>query len=76
MKKNPLEELINRILWNNEDAIITYIDRKNGIHFKEISGKDIEKAGTEFFFLKDGTMIPYHRIKNIKISGKDIYKKR
>ncbi len=73
MRKNPLQEIVNRIIWNKEDATITYIDRKQEISIKKISGQDVEKAGTEFIFLKDGTMIPYHRIRYIEISGKVVY---
>jgi len=75
MKKNPIQEIVNRIIWNHENARIIYIDRKNGIEYKEIPIPEIMKAGTEFIFLKDGTMIPYHRIQYIEVSGKIVFKK-
>lgn len=75
MRKNPLQDIVNKIIWNKENAKIVYLDRKNGIRYVEIETHEILKAGTEFIFLKNGNMIPYHRIKYVEISGKIVYKK-
>lgn len=75
MKKNPLQDIINKIVWNKEDAKITFLDRKSNSNIREIYGKEIIRAGTEFFFTKDGNMIPYHRIISIIVNGKTVYKR-
>jgi Protein of unknown function (DUF504). len=38
--------------------------------------RQILKAGTSFIILKDGSMIPYHRITTIEFEGKIFYSKR
>ncbi|MEL9998863.1 MAG: RNA repair domain-containing protein [Thermoplasmata archaeon] len=75
MKKNPIEDIVNRIIWKKCNARIDYIDRKNGNRILTLNIKDIQRAGTSFIIMKDGTMIPYHRITLIVIDGKIYYEK-
>lgn len=75
MKKNPLQEIINRIVWQKMDAIIEYLDRGEHPGVKRINPDDIMKAGTSFIILKDGTMIPYHRVLLVEYGGKVLYRK-
>jgi len=76
VKKNPLQDLINKIVWKNIEANIEYIDRYEGIRIKRLDPMKILKAGTSFIILKDGSMIPYHRITTIEFGGKIFYSKR
>ncbi len=75
MRKNPVNEILNRIIWTGGNAKIFFVDRKGNYSLKEIDIKDIEKLGSNFLFLKDGNMIPYHRIRRIVSSDKEIYKR-
>ncbi len=75
MKKNPIEDIINKIIWTKKDAKIIVEDRMIKEKIKIIDSGDIMKAGTDFLFLKDGTMIPYHRIIEIKIGDNIEYKR-
>ncbi len=76
MKKNPLENMIDEIIWVKRNAEVIIEDRRSKEGVRIISGEEINNAGTEFIFLKDGTMIPYHRIIEIRIEGKTSYKRK
>jgi uncharacterized protein (UPF0248 family) len=76
VRKNPLQEIINRIIWEKGDARIKYIDRKGEERIRSMDPGEIEKAGSSFIILRDGTMIPYHRLVLVEYRGKILYRRR
>ncbi len=75
MRKNPVNEIINRIIWTDGNGKVYFLDRKGNLSLKEIDVKDIEKLGSNFIFLKNGDMIPYHRVRRIISNGIELYKR-
>ena len=77
-KKEVMEkDVLNRIKWdscfNPEDFSIHYIDRVTE-NLKQVNFNDIEIEGD--FMRTDDSMIPMHRIREIKCKGKVVWNKR
>ncbi len=75
MRKNPVNEILNKIIWTGGNGKIFFVDRKGNFSLKEIDIRDIDKLGSNFIFLKNGDMIPYHRIRRIVSNDMEIYKR-
>jgi len=65
--KSALVEKINKLLWTGEISEYVFLIENRGSPRNEkiVSGKDITSLKDRFLVLKNGTMIPIHRIKNI-----------
>ncbi|WP_456473928.1 DUF504 domain-containing protein [Candidatus Pyrohabitans sp.] len=79
MAKRILDELKWHPAKSLKGVKITYVHR--GVPGDEItiSGEDILALERSFFVIQRGgreTRIPYHRIKEIRLQGKVIYRKR
>lgn len=76
--KHP-RDIFNELKWKEDMGInecsIEYIHRGVPGNTKTISGKAIVSIGHSFLTLYPDTMIPYHRILQIKYKGKTIYEK-
>lgn len=69
--KSPLDEKINKLIWTEEISDYNFLIVHRGAPNNEkiIKGKNVEKFKDRFLILKDGTMIPTHRIKKIIRKG-------
>lgn len=71
--------IINMILWHPEmeinDTKITYIHRGAPGNLKTINGNSIDGMEGGFVLLKEGTLIPFHRIVKIEINNKILWQK-
>jgi uncharacterized protein (UPF0248 family) len=72
------KEVLNKIKWSKDikKAEIWYLHRGAPNDTMIISGKDIVSLRHSFMDLKDGTMIPYHRILKIFYDGKLVWERR
>ncbi|MCD6403465.1 MAG: DUF504 domain-containing protein [Candidatus Aenigmarchaeota archaeon] len=72
-----LRDLLLRIFWKKEKAIIEIVDRIDGkVNIKTISSKDITYVGKGHFnYGRDDTYIPFHRVLFIRKNGKIIWRK-
>jgi uncharacterized protein (UPF0248 family) len=72
------KEVLNKIKWSKDikKAEIWYLHRGAPNDTMIISGKDIVSLHHSFMDLKDGTMIPYHRILKIFYDGKLVWERR
>jgi uncharacterized protein (UPF0248 family) len=73
-----VKEILDKLRWHpNYDfskVVVVYIDRPKG--FSEIRGDEIEKVGFKFIELKTGTMIPTHRVVEIRYENKVVWRKK
>lgn len=73
-------DLLNKIRWDKnlkpEEYTIVYFDRIEEARF-EVPFKSIARQGNFFVITKDGkeTMIPLHRIRQVKRNGKLIWER-
>lgn len=76
--KHP-KNILNELKWKEgmdiNECSIEYIHRGVPGNTKTVSGEDVIDIGHSFFTLFPDTMIPYHRILQIKYKGKTIYVK-
>jgi hypothetical protein len=76
--KHP-RDILNELKWKEgmdiNECSIEYIHRGVPGNTKTVSGEDVIDIGHSFFTLFPDTMIPYHRILQIKYKGKTIYVK-
>ncbi|MCD6367688.1 MAG: DUF504 domain-containing protein [Candidatus Aenigmarchaeota archaeon] len=65
--KSELVEKINKLIWTGEMPRYRFLILHRGAPGNEkwIDGEAIEALKNRFLILKDGTMIPIHRIKKI-----------
>jgi Uncharacterized protein conserved in archaea len=77
MKKYSVREILNKLKWHpNCDfskVRIICIDRFSGN--LEIDADEIDEVGHKFIFLKNGKVIPQHRVIEIRYEGKTVWKK-
>ncbi|MCS7118849.1 MAG: DUF504 domain-containing protein [Archaeoglobaceae archaeon] len=77
MKRYSARETLNKLRWHPQydfsKVVIIYIDRFEGN--KEIRAENIESIGHKFLYLKDGKVIPQHRIVEIRYGGNSVWKK-
>jgi uncharacterized protein (UPF0248 family) len=79
MAKRILDELKWHPAKSLKEAEITYVHRSPMGDEVTISGEEIIALEKSFFVVLRGgreTMIPYHRIKEIRLRGEVIYRKR
>jgi len=80
MKNVYPRDLLNKIKWdakyNMSNLTVIILHRGAPNDAKEIVGDEIVDIGPNFFELINGTMIPYHRIIEIRYRGEVIYRKR
>ncbi|MDI6644669.1 MAG: RNA repair domain-containing protein [Methanobacteriaceae archaeon] len=73
------KNILNMLLWHPEIKIanceITYLHRGVRGNLKTISGSKIKKLEKGFMVLKDGSMVPLHRIIRIECGQKIIWNK-
>jgi hypothetical protein len=76
--KHP-RAILNELKWKEgmdiNECTIEYIHRGLPGNTKTIPGEYVKEIGHSFFTLFPDTMIPYHRILQIKYKGKTIYTK-
>ncbi|MCX8172051.1 MAG: DUF504 domain-containing protein [Archaeoglobaceae archaeon] len=77
MRRFSVREILNKLRWHPEfdfsSVRVIYSDRFQG--FLEFSGSEIQEIGHKFIYLKNGTVIPQHRIVEIKHKGDCVWKK-
>ena len=73
-------ELLNRIKWDykslNETVLVSYLHRGAPNDTVYVRGNEIVALKRSFFYTKDETAIPYHRILTITYKGKEIFRRR
>jgi hypothetical protein len=78
MKKFDVREILNKFKWHSKYSFskvsIVYIDRPKG--FSELKAEKIDKIGHKFIYLNDGTVIPLHRIVEIKYEGETFWRRK
>lgn len=79
IKSKRPRDILNELKWKEgldiNECSIQYIHRGAPSDTKTVSGEDIVDIGHMFFTLFPDTMIPYHRILQMKYKGKTIYSK-
>lgn len=72
------KEVLNKIKWSKDikKTELWYLHRGAPNDTMIISGKDIVSPHHSFMELKDGTMIPYHRILKIFYDGKLVWERK
>ncbi len=73
--RNP-RDILNEIKWRGLDVSrceVFYVHRGAPNDTKVVRGDEIEKIASSFFILREGTMIPYHRIFRITYEEKVFY---
>ncbi len=79
IKSKRPRDIFNELKWKEgleiSECTIQYIHRGAPGDTKTVSGDDIVGIGHMFFTLFPDTMIPYHRILQIKYKGRKIYQK-
>uniref|UniRef100_A0A7J2THK6 UPF0248 protein ENP88_02925 n=1 Tax=Archaeoglobus fulgidus TaxID=2234 RepID=A0A7J2THK6_ARCFL len=77
MRKYSAREILNKLKWHPEydfsKVEIVCMDRFSGSI--RISAREIEEIGQKFLFLKDGKMIPQHRIIEIRYGDETVWKR-
>lgn len=70
--KGELQETLTRLFWVNKmkGVTIEILHRGAPNDRKSMDGKDVESITEGFLILRDGTMIPIHRIRKIWERGK------
>ena len=77
---HPVRNILNRLRWDAEedpeDYLITYRHRGAPGNMKQIRASRIKRLGKSYFTLQDEgqpeeTLIPFHRILEIRNSRKD-----
>lgn len=70
-----IRDILNKLKWHPDydfsQVEISYLSRPEGI--LTIWGNEVEDIGTMFVELRDGTMIPLHRLVRIAHDGKTIW---
>jgi uncharacterized protein (UPF0248 family) len=70
MSKNPLAELLTRLLFERETdpASLAIVFRHRGApdDVRRVVGEEIEKAGPHGVVLADGTTLPLHRVLEVQ----------
>lgn len=77
MRKFSTREILNKLKWGGYDftrVSFIFLDRFAG--FKEVFGSEIETIGHKFVYLKDGKVIPQHRIVEIRYKGEVVWRKQ
>ncbi len=70
--------ILDKLKWHPDydfdKVTVKYVDRPKG--FSEIRGHEIEKVSFKFIELKSGTMIPTHRVVEIRYGDKIVWRKK
>lgn len=73
-----VKEVLDMFKWHpNYDfskVVVIYVDRPKG--FSKIKGEEIERVSFKFIELKSGTMIPTHRVVEIRYDDKVVWRKK
>jgi len=79
LKEKSIRDVLNRLKWDPrfdfEEVEVVYIDRVSGSGYSSVWGWEIEDVGHKFLFVLGDTMIPIHRIVEVKYRGKAIWSK-
>jgi len=79
VKRNPLRELLNRVLWSGEDREdyeICFTSRGELNDVKCINGIEltsVSKYGFEFNVKGGVSYVPFHRVREVRRRGVSIY---
>ena len=79
MTERFARDVLLRSKWSNDslDHIsIIYISRGSEGGRDSLRGDEIEHIGRSFLELKDGGMIPFHRITGIQMDGKMVWSRK
>lgn len=73
-------QILNRLKWTKKlnDAEITILHRGAQENRKKISGKDVTEVKRSYFLVMESgkeTFIPNHRILEIKLGGKSLWRR-
>jgi len=77
-KRGAIEEQLRRIIYGSKcpNCTILIVDRAETTGYKEIPVNTITKVTQSYLILKDGTLIPLHRVLGIKDKHGNIIWKR
>jgi len=77
-KRGAIEEQLRRIIYGNKclNCTILVVDRAKAVGYREIPASIVVKVTLSYLVLKDGTVIPLHRILCIKDKRGNIIWKR
>ncbi len=69
-----IREAINMILWRGicSECRVVLEDRLAGMGFVEISACSIRRVDASYIYLKNGKVLPIHRVRKIECRGKTI----
>jgi len=70
-----LRNLLIGIKFRKLKATIVVLDRLSADNKKVFGAEEIKTILKGSFITKDGTMIPFHRILEVRVDGKPMYKK-
>ena len=77
MRKYSIREILNKLKWHPDydfsKVQVICFDRFGG-NF-EIDAKEIDKIGHKFIYLKNGKVIPHHRVIEIRHAGEIVWVK-
>ena len=77
-KRGAIEEQLRRIIYGGKcpDCTILVVDRTKTVGYKEIPVSAIVRVTQSYLILKDGTLIPLHRVLGVKNKhGKIIWRR-
>ena len=77
-KRGAIEEQLRRMVYGNKciNCIILVVDRTKTIGYREIPVSIVAKVTQSYLVLRDGTIIPLHRILCIKDEHGNVIWKR
>ena len=79
MRKSRVREAISRVLWGEDprDCIIVFIDRLSPTGERVVRGDEIEGFNSMgYIILKDGGLIPTHRVVRVECRGRVLLDRR
>jgi uncharacterized protein (UPF0248 family) len=76
--KQSIREVLNMLKWHPgyefDETSLVYIDRPKG--FSILNAAEIEDIGHKFIYLRNGDVIPIHRIVEIRYADKTFWRRR
>ncbi|HIC98240.1 MAG TPA: DUF504 domain-containing protein [Pyrodictiaceae archaeon] len=77
-KRGIIEEQLRRIIYGGKcsNCTILVIDRRKTSGYREIPVNAVSRVSQSYLILKDGTLIPLHRVLGVKDENGNIVWKR
>lgn len=72
-------EALNRLKWDQralDEAVVFYLHRGAPHDIMAVQGADILALRTSFFDVREGSSIPYHRVRRIELRGEVMWERR